>query len=194
MEWVRAARRIGPQLAIGLLSWLGERLVKVIEDRDPSVADADVSWASADPVPRWLDHARELTERWIHRQQLLEALGLPPDLDPVLLVPVLDALRWAFPLRLGQVVRPAGSTVAIDVYGDGGGFGWILESDGSGWSFVPPEHPNGDHLAVMSASAEQARRRLSNNAPGIAGSPVVNGDPELVAVLDATRAIIGNPI
>jgi hypothetical protein len=40
---------------------------------------AQVSWAGTSPVPVWLDQARELSERWIHRQQLLQALGRPSE-------------------------------------------------------------------------------------------------------------------
>jgi hypothetical protein len=39
-----------------------------------------VSWAGSGPVPAWLDQARELSEYWIHRQQLLQGLGRPSDL------------------------------------------------------------------------------------------------------------------
>ena len=54
---------------------------------------ANVSWARATSVPLWLDHARELSERWIHRQQVLPSLELPVDLRVDLADPVLDGLR-----------------------------------------------------------------------------------------------------
>ncbi len=54
------------------------------------------------PVPVWLDQARQLSEQWIHRQQLLQALGRRSDLRPHLAGPVFDGLRWAYPCRLKQ--------------------------------------------------------------------------------------------
>lgn len=84
LEWVVAARRISPQLAIDVLGFLGPMVVDAVAARDPRIVDGEVTWASDVPVPRWLDHGRELTEMWIHRQQLLEALGRPSDLDPTL--------------------------------------------------------------------------------------------------------------
>ena len=52
-----------------------------------------------------LDQARELSEYWIHRQQLLQGLGRPSDLRADLAGPVLDGLRWAYPYRLAQALR-----------------------------------------------------------------------------------------
>jgi hypothetical protein len=67
-----------------------------VRAQDPEALTANVSWAAAEPVPMWLDLLRELSERWIHRQQLRQALGRPGDLRPDLAEPVLDGLRWAY--------------------------------------------------------------------------------------------------
>jgi hypothetical protein len=82
IEWVQAARRLSPRLVIELLDWAGPKLVEVVGLEDESALSAHVSWASTGPVPAWLDHARELSERWIHRQQILQAIGRPTDLRP----------------------------------------------------------------------------------------------------------------
>jgi hypothetical protein len=52
-----------------------------------------VSWAGHGPVPTWLDQARKLSEYWIHRLQILQALGRPSDLRADLAGRVLDGLR-----------------------------------------------------------------------------------------------------
>lgn len=70
-EWVRAARRISPRLVTELLDWTGPRVAEVLRRQDPRARTAQVSWAGTSPVPVWLDQARELSEQWIHRQQLL---------------------------------------------------------------------------------------------------------------------------
>ena len=80
--WVSAARRLRPRLLIELLEWSTKGFAEAIESHDPASVTAHVSWASAELVPMWLDHARELSEKWIHRQQILEALGQPADLRP----------------------------------------------------------------------------------------------------------------
>src|ERR1035437_1157837 len=73
--------------------------------------------AGTPPVPAWLDQPRELSEQWIHRQQLLQALGRPNDLRPDLAGPVLDGLRWACPYRLKQCSAGPGDTVTVAISG-----------------------------------------------------------------------------
>jgi hypothetical protein len=82
---------------------------------DPDAVTARVRWASPGLVPVWLDRRRELSEYWIHRQQLLAALGRPPDHRADVLDPVLDGLRWAYPYRLTAVPAEVGETVVIDL-------------------------------------------------------------------------------
>jgi uncharacterized protein (TIGR03083 family) len=186
-EWVRAARRVSPRVALDLLRWLGPQVDALVAGQDASVLDAHVSWAAREPVPRWLDHARELTERWLHRQQLLEAVDRPTDRRADLADPVLDTLRWAFPFRVASHARPAGSTVAVAA----GEHRWFLVSDGTEWDFGAA---GGPVLAELRFTTEQAWRLPSNNLdPAVHGMPEVSGDPELVSVLLHTRSIIGAP-
>lgn len=79
-EWVRASRRLSPRLVTDLLRWTAPQVAGTFRREDPRARTASVSWASSGPVPAWLDQARELTEYWIHRQQLLQGLGRPSDL------------------------------------------------------------------------------------------------------------------
>lgn len=93
-DWVHSCRRLSPRLAVDLLTWTGPQIVEMFLGQDPGELAATVTWAGPDAVPRWLDHARELTEYWIHHQQLLLAVDRPPELSERA-GPVLDALRWA---------------------------------------------------------------------------------------------------
>jgi len=189
-DWVRAARRISPRLAIDLLEWSGPRVVALFDAEDPSEVDAVVSWASSGPVPRWLDQARELSEHWIHRQQLRTAVRLPTDTSDGVAVAVLDALRWAYPYRLSSVDRGRGP-VAIEIVGDPERR-WFLESGAQGWSFT--DSPGSDVVARMRLTADEAWRLLTNNM-AIEEQRLleVSGDPGIVSVLRRTRAMIGVP-
>jgi uncharacterized protein (TIGR03083 family) len=109
-EWVLAARRLSPRVVIDLLEWAGPQVADTVRRQDPRARTGDVSWAGG-LVPAWLDQARELSEYWIHRQQLLQALGRPSDLRADLAAPVLDGLRWAYPFRLAQARAKPGDTL-----------------------------------------------------------------------------------
>ena len=191
MTWVRAVRRLSPRVVMDLLRWSGPQVADGLAHEDSSAVTASVSWAGSEPVPVWLDQLRELSERWIHRQQLLEALGLPSDLRPDLAGPVLDGLRWAYPYRLQAVQACSGDTVTITVSG-GVELIWHLVADERGWQFAPEAGPR--CIASLDLTDDEAWRLLTNNLPAAAQSGLrMTGDPMVQAVLHRTRAIIGVP-
>ena len=189
-EWVHAARRISPRLAVELLDWLGNPVADTFAAQDPRSWTAHVSWASDLPVPIWLDQARELTERWIHRQQLNEAVGRPTDLDEDLAGPVLDALRWAYPYRLGAA-GVSDDRVDIEI-AEPLHRVWRLTNRSGGWGFT--DQADAPASAALVMTAEQAWRLLTNNYSAEAHGPLrSSGDPAVIDVLLKTRAIIGAP-
>jgi uncharacterized protein (TIGR03083 family) len=190
MEWVHAARRISPRLAVELLDWLGDLVADTFAAQDPGSWTAHVSWASDSPVPIWLNQARELTERWIHRQQFHEAVGRPTDLAEDLAGPVLDALRWAYPYRL-ETSGIADDDVDIEI-AEPLHRTWRLTNRGGGWGFTDQTDAPAGTALVM--TAEQAWRLLTNNYRTEAHGPLrSSGDPAVIDVLFKTRAIIGAP-
>jgi uncharacterized protein (TIGR03083 family) len=190
-EWVKAARRLSPQVVIDLLGWAAPQLVEVFAREDPNALSARVSWAGPDPLPAWLDQVRELSEYWIHRQQLLEALGRPSDLRPELVGPVLDGLRWAYPFRLHPLKGEPGDTVVLAITGPAA-VTWNLVVTGDDWAFRSEPGPR--VVASLSLNTEQAWRLLTNNLPEDERTRLGNsGDPRVLDVILRTRAIIGTP-
>jgi uncharacterized protein (TIGR03083 family) len=191
IEWVHAARRLSSRLVADLLAWTGPQVVDALAAQDPDERTGRVSWAGPDPVPVRLDHVRELSERWIHRQQLLEAVGEPSDLDPIVLGPVLDGLRWAYPYRLDQVGGNVGDTVEITVSGPVEAR-WLVVATDSGWAFASTA---GRRLvARLALSTDEAWRLLTNNlSPARQAELDVSGGGQVVEALLRTRAIIGTP-
>jgi len=190
-HWVRAARRLGPRVVTDLLAWSGPQVIDTLSRQDPTRLEGSVSWASPGPVPVWLDQLREVSEQWIHRQQLLQALGRPSDLRVDLAGPVLDALRWAYPYRLGAISRSDGDSVTIRVSG-AVERAWHLHAQGGQWSFGPRSGHR--MVASMDLTTEQAWRLLTNNLPTVErGDLRASGDESIIEVLLQTRAIIGTP-
>jgi uncharacterized protein (TIGR03083 family) len=190
-EWVRATRRLSPRIAAGLLRWAGPQIAAAFRREDPHARTALVSWAGPAPVPKWLDQARELSEYWIHRQQILQALSRPSDLRADLAEPVLDGLRWAYPHRLAQARAQPGDTVAITVTGPVT-LTWRLIATASGWEFG--DQPGPRVVASLTMTTEQAWRLLTNNLPAAGKAPLpASGDTPIISILLQTRAIIGTP-
>lgn len=190
-EWVRAARRLSPRIVADLLAWSGPQVAAVLRAEDARARTASVSWAGTGPVPVWLDQARELSEYWIHRQQLLTAVGRPGDLRADLAGPVLDGLRWAYPFRLGQLPSRPGDTVTIAISGPVERT-WVLVASPAGWEFR--DAPGPCVIASLGLTTGQAWRLLTSNLPAADRSRIAAaGDAAALDVLFATRAIIGAP-
>jgi hypothetical protein len=132
-EWVQAMRRISPTVLMTLLDVGGRETQRLFEALDPHELGGPVSWATGDdPAPRWLDLARELTERWHHQQQVRDAVGAPPLADPSILRPVLATFARALPRTLRAVERPVGTAVSLTVTGEGGAT-WSVVREEDGW-------------------------------------------------------------
>ena len=190
-EWVRAARRLSPRLVTDLLRWAGPQITVMFASEDVRARTASVSWAGPDLVPAWLGQARELSEYWIHRQQILQALGRPSDLRADLAGPVLDGLRWAYRYRLAAAAAQPGDTVSISVTGPLART-WHLVAAETGWQFG--DQPGPRLVGSLSMNAEHAWRLLTNNMPAAGQADLtVSGDDAITAILLRTRAIIGAP-
>jgi uncharacterized protein (TIGR03083 family) len=190
-EWVRAARRLSPRLVTDLLRWAAPQISATFRAEDPQARTASVSWAGDGPVPVWLNQARELSEYWIHRQQILQATGHPSDLRGDLAGPVLDGLRWAYPRRLAGTPARPGDTVSIEVSGPVTRT-WQLVAGPAGWAYL--DEPGPRLAASLAMSTEQAWRLLTNNLPAAGRDGLaLAGDAEITRILLHTRAIIGAP-
>ena len=190
-EWVRAARRLSPRIVTDLLEWAGPQVAETVRGEDPRARTAGVSWAGTEPVPAWLNHVRELSEYWIHRQQLLQAVGRPSDPRADLAWPVLDGLRWAYPFRLGQAVAQPGDSVTISVTGPVT-VTWHLVAAPAGWEYRDAQGTR--VVATLGMTTEQAWRLLTNNLPAPDRSSITAaGDETVLGILLRTRAIIGTP-
>jgi len=190
-EWVRAARRLSPRIVVGLLDWAGPQITETFRREHPAARTASVSWAGPGPVPVWLDQAREVSEYWIHRQQILQALGRPSDLRADLAGPVLDGLRWAYPYRLAQTRAQPGDTVTITITGPVSNTLHLVAA-ATGWVFRDQSGPR--LAASLMMNTEQAWQLLTNNLPAAAKvDPTAVGDETITSILLHTRAIIGTP-
>ena len=190
LQWVEAARRISPRLIIDLLSWTGPQMVDLLAHQDPLERSAIVEWAGPSRVPIWLNQVRELSEFWIHRQQIREALGDAADLKADLLKPILSGLRWAYPFRLDNGSAEPGDTVTIAVSGPIS-VEWHLVKGERGWDFqLVPEQV----VARLSLTTDEAWRLLTNNlSPSRQQGLTTWGDSAILGVVLTTRAIIGDP-
>lgn len=178
-RWVDAAQGLSQRVVRELLAWSGDQVADYHASLDPA-GTADVIWAGGE-VPQWLGIGRDFTERWVHQQQIREALGRPGRHARHLPV-VLAVFVWAFPHQFRAPAEP-GTTVGVGL----GDRRWHLARRADGWRLEhgAPDTP----AAAIEMDADTAWRQLTGATVG-RGAVRVTGPPQLVEPLLAVRGII----
>jgi uncharacterized protein (TIGR03083 family) len=130
--WIRAARRISPELLISLLEVTGMQVNAWVNALDMSEAGDPVQWAGSGPAPRWLEVAREYTEYWVHHQHICDAIGETSLKDRNYMAPVLQTFVRALPRAYSGVGAPLETLVRLDITGEAEDT-WYLLRERGGW-------------------------------------------------------------
>lgn len=137
MNWTTAARRISPRILIRLLEITGHEYNEHLADLDP-FGDAifPVAWAGQDRSPNWLHTAREYSEKFLHQQQIRDALNRPGIMTRQFFYPFLDTLMYGLPHTFRDTQAEEGTRVNLEVTGDVGGI-WSVVKKSTGWQKLP---------------------------------------------------------
>src|SRR5579859_5910553 len=131
--WVRAMQRVSPALLRALLELTGKQFYEYLSSLDVMALGEPVSWAGLQGAPVWLDIAREYTERWLHQQQIRDAVHRPGMKERRFFHPVLDTFMWALPYIYRDVAVTETTVVKLVVTGEAGDV-WYVVGEGNGWS------------------------------------------------------------
>jgi uncharacterized protein (TIGR03083 family) len=149
-EWVGVARRMSPRVLIELLEVTGPMVVELFRSIDPHApAHWAVAWAGEEASEHWFDVGRDYTERWLHQQQIRDAVGAPPLTGREWLNPVLELFVRAVPVAYRAVVREDGTAVRLAIEGPAGG-DWTLRREAGAWNLLAGRHSAPDATVTMS--------------------------------------------
>lgn len=158
-EWVTATRRLSPRLLIELLDYVEPELHAYFRSLDPQAPAAfGVAWAGEEASANWFDIGREYTERWLHQQQIREAVGAPGLSGRSWLHPALDIFVRALPFTYRTVPAPAGRSLRFEIEGEAGGV-WTLTRLADGWQLLVGSEPTA--AARVSLDQESAWKLFS---------------------------------
>jgi uncharacterized protein (TIGR03083 family) len=162
-EWVAAMRRLGPRLLTDLSDWLGPELHRYLDSLDPhGAATFSVAWAGQEESPNWFDIGREYTERWLHQQQIREAVGAAGLTSRRWLYPALDIFVRALPFTYRSTTAKPGTTLRLDIEGEAGG-SWTLARTGESWQLLAGAEPTWSTRVTLDQDA--AWRLFSKSLP-----------------------------
>jgi uncharacterized protein (TIGR03083 family) len=131
-QWVVTTANLSSRLLIDLLTWTGRQLHDYVCSLDLMVPGDIVSWAGPDPAPVWLDVAREYTERWVHQQQIRDAVDKPGLKERRFFHPVLDAFMRALPHTFRSIPIAEEILLKFIVTGEAGDV-WYLVGNKNRW-------------------------------------------------------------
>jgi uncharacterized protein (TIGR03083 family) len=189
-EWVAACRRLSPKVLMDHMDLASPQLHAYLESLDPhATALFGVAWAGQDHSPNWFDVGREYTERWLHQQQIREAVGAPGLNSREWLNPALDIFVRALPFTYREVEAEAGTSVQLDIRGNAGGL-WTLARGAGGWSLFAGSDPGAAARVIL--DQETAWKLFSKGlSPDRAKRDIrIEGDPRLGTPVLGSLAII----
>jgi uncharacterized protein (TIGR03083 family) len=129
-EWVTAARRLSPRVLADIYAMMGPQVAAFFETLDQDALSVGVGWAGEERSPMWFDLAREYTEKWMHQQQIRDAVGAPALTDRPWFHPVLDTFVRGLPHTFRVVEAPDGTAVTLTITGPAGDSWALVRSDG----------------------------------------------------------------
>jgi hypothetical protein len=145
-----------------------------------------VSWASDGPTPAWLNVCRDFTERWVHQQQIRDAVNREGLKEADWLSSVLRTFIWCLPHHYRHIKAPIGNLLGVNIEGPGGGQ-WTLQAGTDGWELS--EGGRKQTTASVRISSELAWRLFTGALP----EPKMvhrSGDERLSAHFLTARSII----
>jgi uncharacterized protein (TIGR03083 family) len=156
-RFVDGTAGLSRRVIIDLLAWAGRQMDDYYAAMDLH-GEGAVRWASSTTVPVWFDIAQDLTERWVHQQQMRDAVGQPGLYARRYLPRVLRTFVWAFPHQYAASAD-VGTTVELDL---GSGGAWSLIRVADRWE-LEEGSPAAPH-AALSTDADTAWRLLTGAA------------------------------
>ena len=174
-EWVGTMRRVSPRLLMDILDLAEPQLHAYFASLDPNApATIGVAWAGEERSLNWFDLGREYTERWLHQQQIREAVRAPGLTERRWLHPTLDIFVRALPFTYASVDAQPGTAVRLEISGDAGGV-WTLARGGSGWELFtgtapsPAAHVTLDQDVAWKLFSKALRPEQAGREVGIQG-------------------------
>ena len=174
-DWVRAMKRVSPAMLILLHEITGPIYCQYYASLDPfGKASFAVTWAGENESKNWMHIAREYTEKFLHQQQIRDAVNKPGIMTPEYYPLFLDICILALPYTYRKVIAPIGSTVKLEVTGEAGGSWWLtrkvdhweLSKEATDDVTTTVSLPPGDAWKLFSKSVRPGQVREKVNISG----------------------------
>ena len=186
-RWVASARRISAPLLLEMLRRTGDDLNQYFGARDMNALGGTAGGEGQEPAPVWLDVAREYTERFLHQQQIRDAVKGPGAKSRELFAPVLATFVYALPQTYRDVDADEGTHIRLTIDGESGGT-WSVLRQRDRWKLYVDVEGRPD--ASVRIDQESAWRLFTKGIDKSESGAKVEGDRALGERLLDTVSII----
>ena len=136
MTWTNATKRLSPNVIIELLESTGKQYSAHLQTLDPfEDAIFSVDWAGEETSLNWFHIAREYTEKFLHQQQIRNAVGKQALFTKELFYPFISTFMYALPHTYRNVSAQKGTIVTLVVKTEIGGE-WSIIRKENNWVFI----------------------------------------------------------
>ncbi|MFD2919887.1 maleylpyruvate isomerase N-terminal domain-containing protein [Terrimonas rubra] len=132
-DWVKAMKRVSPSMLIILHEITGPLYCNYYAGLDPfAPSPFAVSWAGDTESPNWKHIAREYTEKFLHQQQIRDAVNKPGLMNSTYYTPFIHIFMLALPHQFKEVNAPVDTVVKLTIPEDIGG-SWQIIKRADAW-------------------------------------------------------------
>ena len=136
MSWTEATKRLSPCVLVELLERTGKQYYEHLQTLAPfEPAVFSVAWAGQDKSENWFHIAREYTEKFIHQQQIREAVDKQALLTKELFYPFIDTFMYGLPYTYRNIHAGTGTIITLKILSDIGGQ-WHLVKTEHFWQLI----------------------------------------------------------
>lgn len=136
MTWTNATKRLSPNVIINLLEITGKEYYAHLQTLHPNEnAIFPVAWAGEETSLNSFHIAREYTEKFLHQQQIRDAVEKQVLLTRELFHPFIHTFLQALPYTYKKINAPAGSVFTLVIKTEIGGE-WHIIKEKENWKFI----------------------------------------------------------
>ncbi len=133
-DWVKASKRISPGVLILLHEITGPLVSAYYQSLNlHEKAIFAVAWAGEQESLNDLHLAREYTEKWLHQQQIRDAVNQPGILTREFFYPFIATFMYALPHTYSHINAEPGTIIQISITTEAGG-DWFLVKEVEKWT------------------------------------------------------------
>lgn len=179
LSWTHATKRLSPKLLLQLLETTGNAYFEHLKTLNPyENAIFSVAWSGQDISPNWFHIAREYTEKFLHQQQIRDALDKQDLFTKELFYPFIDTLMRAFPFTYKKIMADTGTQVSIKVTSNIGGQ-WCIKKTSEHWILSKDENNHPDAELIIDPDTAWKLFSKSWRSEDVLDKVQINGDQNL---------------